>query len=388
MIRHHLFARATSGAALVLAAAFGAACTPSTTPAPVDESAGASFGPNDLSPGTHVTVNKNGQWLPGTIVQPLGADRFTVAYDGFGPQWNEAVGMDRIKAGAATAAVDYHPGDKVVVASQGHLMLGDVLQQVAAGTWRVHYDGYGPEAAENVASDRIHRPFLGVSAHPVGESVMVEANGQTLPAKVIAVTAQSRWLVRFDGYNPQYDQEVTLERIHAAPPVVVAPPPPVVAPPPPVVVAPPPAVEPPAKPEKDKGKKGKVKPEPVPVAAPVVAAPAVAAPPQIGDAVLVSQRGSWVTATITAAGANAGAWKVKYEGGNEDEVSSDRVQRLGALAKGARYNANQLVMVEWHGVFVPGKVLKEDGKGSYRIRFDGQGAESDEVVPVKRLHPR
>ncbi len=387
MIRHLLLARAASGVALVLTATFGAACTPATTPAPVDASGAASFGPNDLSPGTHVTVNKNGQWLPGEIVQPLGSDRFMVSYDGFGPQWNEPVGMDRIKAGAAVAPVALQPGDKVVVTSQGHLMLGDVLQQVAAGTWRVHYDGYGPEAAENVTEDRIQRPFLGISAHAVGEAVMVEANGQTLPAKVIAVTAQNRWLVRFDGYNPQYDQEVPTEKIHTAPTPLLMP----LVPPAPVVVAPPPAVVTPpvvepAKSDKDKGKK--VKPKPEPVAAPVVVAPPVAAPLQIGDAVLVSQRGSWSAATITAAGANAGAWKIKYEGGLEDEVSPDRVQRLGALAKGGRYNANQLVMVEWHGVFMPGKALKEDGKGFYRIRFDGQGAEGDEVVPVKRLHPR
>ena len=87
----------------MLTATFGAACSPSTTPPPEDATGAASFGPNDLAPGTHVQVNKNGQWLPATIAQPLGGDRFIVAYDGFGPQWNEAVGMDRIKAGAAAA---------------------------------------------------------------------------------------------------------------------------------------------------------------------------------------------------------------------------------------------------------------------------------------------
>ncbi len=45
-------------------------------------------------------------------------------------------------------------------------------------------------------------------------------------------------------------------------------------------------------------------------------------------------------------------------------------------------------MVEWHGVYVPGKVLKEESKGFYRIRFDGQGPEADEAVAVKRLHLR
>jgi hypothetical protein len=206
-----------------------------------------------------------------------------------------------------------------------------------------------------------------------------------MPAKILAASAQSRWLVRFDGFNPQYDQEVGADKIHGAAPVVVAPPPVAVVAPPPVVVAPPPTVEPAAKPEKDKGKKSKAKPEPV-VAPPVVAAAPAAL--QAGDAVLVSQRGSWVSATITAAGATAGTWKIKYEGGAEDEVAADRAQRLGALAKGARYAANQPVMVEWHGVFTPGKVLKEDGKGQYRVRFDGQAADADEVIPVKRLHPR
>ncbi len=231
---------------------------------------------------------------PATIAQPLGGDRFIVAYDGFGPQWNEAVGTDRIKAAAAAApALDYRPGEKVLVAAQGRLVLGDVVQQVAATAWRVHYDGYGPEAVENVTADRLQRPFAGASAHVVGEPVLIDANGQTLPAKVLAVSAQDRWIVRFDGYTPQYDQEVRLDRIHSAPPPMVAPPPPppvaVVAPP-----APPPAVvEPAAKPEKDKGKK----PKPEPSAPPAAAAPV---PLQVGDAVLVSHHGVWTAAAITA----------------------------------------------------------------------------------------
>ncbi len=365
----------------MLTATFGAACTPSTTPAPTDAADTASFGPNDLAPGIHVQVNKNGQWLPATIAQPLGGDRFIVAYDGFGPQWNEAVGTDRIKAAAAAApAVDYRPGEKVLVTAQGRLALGDVMQQVAATAWRVHYDGYGPEAVENVTADRLQRPFAGASAHVVGEPVLIDANGQTLPAKVLAVSAQDRWIVRFDGYTPQYDQEVRLDRIHSAPPPMVTPPPSppaaVVAPPPP----PPAVVEPAAKPEKDKGKK----PKPEPTASPVASA---AAPLQVGDAVLVSRHGVWTAGAITAPGATPGQWKIKPESGNEEEVAADRVQRLASL-KGGHYAANQTVMVEWHGVYVPGKVLKEESKGFYRIRFDGQGPEADEAVAVKRLHPR
>jgi hypothetical protein len=388
MIRHHLLARAASGAAFVLTATFGAACTPSTTPAPTDAAGAASFGPSDLAPGTHVLINRNNQWLPGTIAQPLGGDRFVVAYDGFGAEWNEAVGMDRLKASAAAPAAGFQPGDKVLVKMQGRLVLGDVQQQVAATTWRVHYDGYGPEAVESVPADRLQRPFVGASAHPAGEAIVVDANGQALPAKVLAASSPSRWLVRFDGYTPQYDQEVPAERIHGAPPPVAAPPAAVIAPPP--TAAAPVVAATPAKPETDKGKKEKEKgkkekEKPEPIAAPAAAAPA---PLQIGDAVLVSQRGAWAQGAITAPGSSAGQWKIKYDGGHEDEVSADRVQRLGALAKGGHYAAAQPVMIEWHGIFVPGKILKEDSKGFYRVRFEGQGPESDEVVPVKRLHPR
>jgi hypothetical protein len=385
MIRDHLLALLRRGpprplrAGLILSAALAVACSSSATPPPADPStATGMFGPNDMPPGTRVEINRGGQWYPGAIVQPLGSDRFVVSYDGAGPQYNEAVGSDRIRtlaaSGSPALARDYRVGEKVLVTSQNRVLLGDVVQQVSNVAWRVHYDGYGPEVGEYVGADRLRRPFVGLSTHAVGETVLVDVNGQTLPAKILALSASDRWIVRYDGYGPQYDQEIGEGRLRApAPPPAFSMP----ALPPPVV-----PVEPPAKPEKGGKKGGKVEPPP-PVA------PAPPAPLQVGDTVVVSQRGALFPATIAALG-SVGQWRVRFEGpgGGEEEVLADRVQRLNPPVKGAALPPNQAVLVEWHGIYAPGKILKEQEKGLYKVRYEGLGPESDDIVPQKRLRPR
>ena len=113
-------------------------------------------------------------------------------------------------------------------------------------------------------------------------------------------------------------------------------------------------------------------------------------PIQPGEVVFIRGRAtSYASASIVAAGAN-GQWKVRYDGagGGEEEVAADRVVRQPTSMKGIRYAPNQLVLVEWHGLFVGGKVVRETGRSEYKIRFDGQGPAADEIVPAKRLRPR
>jgi hypothetical protein len=369
-------------AGALLAASLSAACTPTTAAPPADPQSVPTFGANDMPPGTKVLVARQGQWLPATIVQPVAEGRFVIHYDNTGPEWNEVVGPDRIKtAGGAGAARDYKPGDKVLITYQGRTLLADVVVAAGADSWRVHYDGWGPEAGEQVGPDRIRRPFTGQSAHAVGDALSVEVNGQAMPGKVIAVTAADKWLVRYDGYGPQYDQEVGADRIKPPAPAVVAPPP---APPAPPAVEPPPAKDPKA--DKPKGKekepppppKEKKAPQPEPAPAPQ------SGPPAVGEAVLVNVRGAWFPASIGAAA--TGGFKVKF-GAVEEEVAADRVLREPGAVKGLRYQVGQLVLVGYKGVYVPGKVTKVEGK-DYKVRFEGTGPEEDEVVGAKRLRPR
>jgi hypothetical protein len=330
-----------------------------------------------------VQVARQGQWYGATIVQPLGEGRFLVHYDNTGNEWNEAVGPERIKPfGTGLAATgparDYRPGEKVLVTYQNRLLLADVVMQVSEQSWRVHYDGFGPEAAETVGPDRIKRPFTGPSGHAVGESVMVDVNGQTLAAKVLAISSADRWVVRFEKYGPEYDQEVGVDRIKAAP----------------AVATPPPAkAEKPAESKAEKSAEGKAekpteaKVEKAKPKAPVEGAPAPAAgPPAVGENVLVNVRGAWFAAAVVAVG--AGTVKVKFAHGGEEEVPADRIVREPATTKGLVYQPGQLVLVDYKGIFVPAKVLKQEGKGEYKVRFEGQGPEADEVVAVRRLRPR
>ncbi len=362
-------------ASAVLAAALAVGCTtPPTPPADPTASPAPNFGAGDMPPGTHVQVAKQGQWWPAVIVQPMGEGRFLIHYDNADDCWNEVVGPDRLKPlASAGPARDYHPGERVLVTYKGRLLVGEIVMQVAADSWRVHYDGFGPEAAESVGADRIRRPFTGPSGHAVGETVVVDVNGQQLHAKILAASSADHWIVRYDNFGPEYDQEVGVDRIRVAaaaappPPPAAAPPAPP-APPKPVVAAPPPP---------------KAKPSAPP---PVSDAPSVpAGPPAVGEQVLVSLHGAWFSGTVTAVGASA--IKVKYAAGGEEELPADHVLREPTSTRGQHYQPGQLVLIDYKGVFVPGKVLRQEGK-DYKIRFDGQGPAGDEILPSIRLRPR
>jgi len=105
--------------------------------------------------------------------------------------------------------------------------------------------------------------------------------------------------------------------------------------------------------------------------------------------VLLQVRSVFYPAKIVGAGAAAGSWKVRVDGGSADEeATADRVTRLQDPLKGVKYSANQPVYIEWHGVYAPGKVVKNTGGGAYEVRAEGKGPESAEVVPSARLRPR
>ncbi|MEJ7728310.1 MAG: hypothetical protein WKG00_03765, partial [Polyangiaceae bacterium] len=178
----------------------------------------------ELRAGSPVTIEKTGQWLPGTVVTGEAGGFAVVSFAGFGPEWTERVSPDRLRAregarpAAAAEARDYRVGEKVLVKSQNRLVLGTVVAQLAADSWRVHYDGYGPEIAESVGPDRIKRPHTGTSTRAHGQPVGVDVGAaRIMAAKLLSVGAADRWLVRFDGFGPEYDQEVAADRLREVP---------------------------------------------------------------------------------------------------------------------------------------------------------------------------
>jgi len=50
--------------------------------------------------------------------------------------------------------------------------------------------------------------------HQVGDHVLVEWRGAEYPAVIVAVQGPSRFLVHYDGYSNDWDEEVPIVRIH------------------------------------------------------------------------------------------------------------------------------------------------------------------------------
>lgn len=361
--------------ALALALALSALACSATPPAATDPAeVDSSFQPT-VPAGTPVYVNRGGQWLPATVVKQTGPARVLVHYEGAPAQYDEDVPFDRVRSrpdAAATAApASYKTGETVIVNTQNRLYLAEIRQQLEGNNYRVRFSGYGAEAVDNISADRIQRPFSGVTAFPVGTAVQVIAGGpQTYPGKVIAAVKQDQWIVRLDGAGPEYDQIVGPDRIRALPPGPSA-----SATPATTTTAAPTAA-------------------PATSSAPAASSAPGAKPPETadvlkaGDAVLLLSRSVYYPAKIVGPGAAQGTMRVRVEGQSADEeVPQKQLVRFQEPLKGIKYKSGQEVFIEWHGVWAPGKVVKEADAGNYKVRAEGKDA-LDEIVPVKRIRPR
>ena len=133
----------------------------------------------------------------------------------------------------------------------------------------------------------------------MGEDVGVDFGGHVMGGKIIALSAQDHWLVRFPTFGPAFDQEIGADKLRPAPP-------PQGAEAPSAAPKPVPAPPPPAAPAAEK------KPE--------------APPPYVtGDAVIVQQRGVYLACDRGQPGREE--VEDQYEGSGEDEVPTDRLAR-------------------------------------------------------------
>ena len=202
--------------ALTLFTALGiAGCAPRAEEAPAPAAPAPTL---DFPVGARVEVQRFGKWFPATVLVS-NAGKWKIHYEGFGAEWDELVGTDRIRAVMPTFPV----GEKVLVQMANRVALAEVAAQIDPLHWRVHYDGYGPEVGEVVGPDRLRRPYSGVVTHPVGEPVGVDINGHVFSGKIIALASADHMLVRFPTFGPDYDQEIGPERLRPVPAAAEAP---------------------------------------------------------------------------------------------------------------------------------------------------------------------
>ncbi|MCC6559440.1 MAG: hypothetical protein IT372_41500 [Polyangiaceae bacterium] len=127
----------------------------------------------------------------------------------------------------------YAVGDHVMVDWEGQAYPAKILEAVSPTKYKVHYDGYDDIWDEVVPRDRIRGLVEGNVVHPeppakvrakalqaaqsnvhkVGDRVRVEWHGQMYPAVITAIVGQERYRIHYEGYGPEWDETVGLNRI-------------------------------------------------------------------------------------------------------------------------------------------------------------------------------
>lgn len=108
--------------------------------------------------GEKADVLWKGTWYPATVKKAKG-DQCFIHYTGYGNDWDEWVGPDRIKIAdqketASATKGSYSTGDPVDVNWKGSWYPAHVTS-VGKGKWKIHYDGYDNSWDEWVTASRI-----------------------------------------------------------------------------------------------------------------------------------------------------------------------------------------------------------------------------------------
>lgn len=122
----------------------------------------------------HADVLYNGTWYPATVLSEPAAGFWQISYDGYGPEWNDVVGFDRIRRQGAAGAAPTDPlatskpartvrqlwvGMHVLVQWSDRWWAASVLAVLPDGRAMITYDGYGSGWDESVGLDRVRLPI-------------------------------------------------------------------------------------------------------------------------------------------------------------------------------------------------------------------------------------
>jgi hypothetical protein len=116
-----------------------------------------------LSAGDALEVEYGGTWYPATVERVLADGRVEIAYDGYGKEWNEAVGPTRIRrrapqtppGQAVSSPQSLAKGTAVLIEWHGQWYPGEVRAVTPDGHVEIAYDGYDDAWNETVELDRL-----------------------------------------------------------------------------------------------------------------------------------------------------------------------------------------------------------------------------------------
>ena len=129
----------------------------------------------------------------------------------------------------------YQVGDQVMVEWEGKEYPAVNLAQESAANFKVHFEGYEDVWDETVTKSRIKGHRKGDEPRPepppkvrakaleaaktntykVGDGVRVEWHGRWYPATIVEIMGREQYRVHYQGYGPEWDENVGLARIQA-----------------------------------------------------------------------------------------------------------------------------------------------------------------------------
>src|SRR5690349_18786794 len=112
-----------------------------------------------LGSGDRVEIEWGGSWWPGKIIRKLRGERYRISYDGYGAVWHEVVGKERVRAVKPTPVRQraFAVGDRVEIEWRKEWWPGAIIGVRPRRRYRIAYDGYGEDWHETVGTDRLRR---------------------------------------------------------------------------------------------------------------------------------------------------------------------------------------------------------------------------------------
>jgi hypothetical protein len=105
--------------------------------------------------GDALFVEWGGSWWKATSIAPLGDGRTVIHYVGWGEDYDEVAKPKRIRTEIQNKAI-FALNESVFVEWKGSWWPAKITKH-NIGSYRIHYDGYGPEWDEDVPGSRVVR---------------------------------------------------------------------------------------------------------------------------------------------------------------------------------------------------------------------------------------